>query len=86
MLSATACHVPSRNNASRFFLGFCETVGDVAMLLCLACGGAAAGLCFAIAVWRLNAARYTGQAYRAAAIAAISAVLTAAMLLASLFV
>jgi len=56
------------------------------MLLCLACGGAAAGLCFAIAVWRLNTARHPGQAYRAAAVAAISAVLTAALLLASLFV
>src|SRR5256885_14396447 len=81
VLSATACHVPSRNSASRFFSGFCETVGDVAMLLCLACGGAAGGLCFAIAVWRLNAARYPDQVYRAAAVAPISAVLTAALLL-----
>jgi hypothetical protein len=79
--------VPSRNSASRFFSGFCETVGASAMmLLCLACGGAAGGLCFAIAVWRLNAARYPDQVYRAAAVAAISAVLTAALLLAWLFV
>jgi hypothetical protein len=56
------------------------------MLLCLACGGAAGGLCFAIAVWRLNAARYPDQVYRAAAVAAISAVLTAALLLAWLLV
>ena len=56
------------------------------MLLCLACGGAAAGLCFATALWRLNAARYPDQAYRAAAVAAISAVLAVALLLASLFV
>ena len=56
------------------------------MLLCLACGGAAGGLCFAIAVWRLNTARYPDQVYRAAAVAAISAVLTAALLLAWLFV
>ena len=56
------------------------------MLLCLACGGAAAGLCFATALWRLNAARYPDQAYRAAAVAAISLVLTAALLLAWLFV
>jgi len=56
------------------------------MMLCLVCGGAAAGLCFAIAVWRLNAARYPDQAYRAAAVAAITAVLTAALLLAALFV
>ena len=55
-------------------------------MLCLVCGGAAAGLCFAIAVWRLNAARYPDQAYRAAAVAAITAVLTAALLLAALFV
>jgi hypothetical protein len=54
------------------------------MLLCLACGGAAAGLCFAIAVWRLNAARHPGQAYRAAAVAAISAVLAVAFVLATL--
>jgi len=56
------------------------------MLLCLACGGVAGGLCFTIAVWRLNAARYPDQVYRAAAVAAISAVLTAALLLAWLFV
>ena len=55
------------------------------MLLCLACGGVAGGLCFTIAVWRLNA-RYPDQVYRAAAVAAISAALTAALLLAWLFV
>ena len=55
-------------------------------MLCLVCGGAAAGLCFAIVVWRLNAARYPDQAYLAAAVAAITAVLTAALLLAWLVV
>jgi len=59
---------------------------EVAILLCLPAGGPAAGLCFAIAVWRLNAARSPDQVYRAAAVAAISAVLTAALLLACLFV
>jgi Na+/proline symporter len=38
----------------------------------LACGSAAAGICFVVAVWRLNASRSPDQAYRAAAIAGIS--------------
>jgi hypothetical protein len=54
------------------------------MMLCLACGSVAAGLCFAIAVWRLNSARFPDEAYRAAAFAAISAVLSIALILARL--
>jgi len=54
------------------------------MLLCLVCGGAAAGLCFATALWRLNAARSPGQAYRAAAVAAITAIAATVFLVASL--
>jgi hypothetical protein len=38
----------------------------------LACGSAAAGICFVVAVWRLNASRSPDQAYRAAAAAGMS--------------
>jgi hypothetical protein len=48
----------------------------------LACGSAAAGICFAVAVWRLNASRYPDQAYRAAAIAGISGLLVMGLALA----
>jgi hypothetical protein len=45
------------------------------MIPYLACSSAAAGICFAVAIWRLNASRSPDQAYRAAAIAGISGLL-----------
>jgi hypothetical protein len=41
-------------------------------------------LCFVIALWRLSAARSPDQAYRAAAVAAITAIAATAFLFASL--
>jgi hypothetical protein len=45
----------------------------------LACGSAAAGICFAVALWRLRAARSPDRAYRAAAMAGISGLLVAGL-------
>src|SRR5258707_10705096 len=72
VLSATTFHVPSRNSAKRFFSGLLETAGEFAMTPYLACGSAVAGICFAIAVWRLNASPSPHQAYRAAPAARMS--------------
>jgi hypothetical protein len=48
----------------------------------LAYGSAAAGICFAVAVWRLNASRSPDRAYRAAAMAGISGFLIVSLALA----
>jgi hypothetical protein len=45
----------------------------------LACGSAAAGICFAVALWRLRAARSPDRAYRAVAMAGISGLLVAGL-------
>jgi hypothetical protein len=47
----------------------------------LACGSAAAGICFIVAVWRLNASRFPDQAYRAAAVAVTSGLLVVGLAL-----
>jgi hypothetical protein len=47
----------------------------------LTCGSAAAGICFVVAVWRLNASRSPDQAYRAAAIAVTSGFLVVGLAL-----
>jgi hypothetical protein len=81
VLSATTFHVPSRNSAKRFFSGLLETAGEFAMTPYLDCGSAVAGICFAIAVWRLNASRSPDQAYRAAAAAGMSGLIVVGLAL-----
>jgi hypothetical protein len=58
-----------------------KTAGEFAMTPYLACSVAAVGICFAVALRRLNASRSPDQAYRAAAAAGMSGLIVVGLAL-----